>query len=301
MDVIVEFRAGRMALVENRLVADPRKGLLRVCQDEVGLSHFCWYERDAAGAAAGEAEQDIVIIPGECTFSKIARPGSRVFELRFPEEKQRNLFFWAQEVAAEDDDEYVAAINLALNMDVDGGEDGGEGMQADAAPPAAVGAPAQPGGVAPSPAAAITSSQLAAALGSILAGSAGQQGAAGTHQQQMQQAAAAAANRGPSLADVLNPELLAPLLQSPDMVQRLAPYLPEQHRTAAAIREIVSAPQFRHQLGLFSNALSTGQLDTSQFGLPAGGFGVLDFLSSIQAQADQQKQQADGGAADMQE
>lgn len=40
-------------------------------QDEVGLSHFCWYERDAAGAAAGEAEQDIVIIPGECTFSKV--------------------------------------------------------------------------------------------------------------------------------------------------------------------------------------------------------------------------------------
>ncbi len=27
---------------------------------------------------------------------QIARPGARVFELRFPEEKQRNLFFWAQ-------------------------------------------------------------------------------------------------------------------------------------------------------------------------------------------------------------
>lgn len=151
-----------------------------------------------------------------------------------------------QEVAAEDDDEYVAAINLALNMDVDGGEDGGEGMQADAGAPAAAGTPAQPGGVAPSPAAAITSSQLAAALGSILAGSAGQQGDAGTHQQQMQQAAAAAASRGPSLADVLNPELLAPLLQSPDMVQRLAPYLPEQHRWVLVWRVLTQLPSFVH-------------------------------------------------------
>lgn len=32
----------------------------------------------------------------------------------------------------------------------------------------------------------------------------------------------------------------------------------------------------------------TGQLDTSQFGLPPGGFGVLDFLGSIQAQADKE-------------
>lgn len=29
-------------------------------------------------------------------LTQIARPGARIFELRFPEEKHRNMFFWAQ-------------------------------------------------------------------------------------------------------------------------------------------------------------------------------------------------------------
>lgn len=32
MDVIVELRAGRMRLADGKLSADPRKGLIRVCQ-----------------------------------------------------------------------------------------------------------------------------------------------------------------------------------------------------------------------------------------------------------------------------
>lgn len=40
-------------------------------QDEAGLTHFCWLERDASGAAVGEPEQDIVVIPGESTFGKV--------------------------------------------------------------------------------------------------------------------------------------------------------------------------------------------------------------------------------------
>lgn len=109
MDCIVELRAGLMALQGGRLTADSRKGLLRVCQvrqnvmisaepscsrasrakpsrrqlpprclspqDDAGLTHLCWCERDAAGAAVGgEPEKDIVIIPGECTFGKVRDP-----------------------------------------------------------------------------------------------------------------------------------------------------------------------------------------------------------------------------------
>lgn len=40
MDVIVEFRVGLMALTDGRLVADPRKGVLRVCQ--VGAGPWCF-------------------------------------------------------------------------------------------------------------------------------------------------------------------------------------------------------------------------------------------------------------------
>lgn len=130
----------------------PTAAASRPLQDEAGLTHFCWAERDAASGnpVSGDPELDIVIIPGECNFSKvrarpacllgsrhdvsilvaaiakparvlrtkpcgpcahlractllncgagpmqISRPGARIFELRFPEEKHRNMFFWAQ-------------------------------------------------------------------------------------------------------------------------------------------------------------------------------------------------------------
>lgn len=64
---------------------------------------------------------------------------------------------------------------------------------------------------------------------------------------------------------------------------------PAACRNADSIAELMSTPQFRHQLDLLSHALMTGQLDTRQFGLPPGGFGVMDFLRSIQEQADKEK------------
>jgi hypothetical protein len=52
-------------------------------------------------------------------------------------------------------------------------------------------------------------------------------GAAAMQQQQRQRQMLEV---GPSLGGVLKPELLIPLLQSPDMLERLAPFLPEQQR-----------------------------------------------------------------------
>lgn len=132
----------------------------------------------------------------------------------------------AQEPSADEDDTYVAAVNAALNA----GEDT-DAMDADA--PAA---PAAAAAAAPAPAAAaaaaggaaagggggnaaISASNLAAALGSILSGAAARQ--AGM---------AAMADPGPSLGEVLKPEAVGPLLASEEMVARLAPYLPEEHR-----------------------------------------------------------------------
>ena len=42
--------------------------------------------------------------------------------------------------------------------------------------------------------------------------------------------AGAAEAAGPSLAEVLRPETLIPLARSPDMLERLAPHMPEEHR-----------------------------------------------------------------------
>lgn len=120
-------------------------------QDELGLMHLRWHERDASAVPppgaeldaviAPEPELDIVVVQGESTWGmvrrpaarvqgsrrkalarpaaacaprrrppasaaqpraaararaalQIDRPGTRVFELKFPDEPQRNLFFW---------------------------------------------------------------------------------------------------------------------------------------------------------------------------------------------------------------
>lgn len=54
MEVIVEFRAGLMALQEGRLVADPRKGALRVCQVRCGVP-TCWARSPPATSASHRA------------------------------------------------------------------------------------------------------------------------------------------------------------------------------------------------------------------------------------------------------
>ncbi|PSC69302.1 regulatory particle non-ATPase [Micractinium conductrix] len=159
-------------------------------------------------------------------------------------------------------------------------EEGGvAAMETEAAAPAAAAGSA-----------GIGAADLAAVLGNILSGGiAG--GGASLQQRRLQHAL----DVGPGLGAVLSSEALAPLLRSdPELVARLAPYLPEEHRSAEAVVGLVSTPQFRHQLDLLTHALQTGQLDTRQFGLPPGGFGVADFLKSIQAHADSERQKQQG-------
>ncbi|KAG2446965.1 hypothetical protein HYH02_008119 [Chlamydomonas schloesseri] len=103
---------------------------------------------------------------------------------------------------------------------------------------------------------------------------------------------------GPSLADVLRPEALMPVLRDPSVLQELAPHLPEEHRTTEALAALAHSPQFQQQLSTFSQALQTGQLDLSQFGLRAAGYSVADFLAAIQDLVERERQEqaaAEGG------
>ena len=59
-----------------------------------------------------------------------------------------------------------------------------------------------------------------------------------------------AAPAGPALEDVLMPDALLPLLQSPDMLSRLAPHMPEEQRCAVCIRPflmLASSESSRHR------------------------------------------------------
>ena len=122
-----------------------------------------------------------------------------------------------QDPDASTDDDYVAAFNLALNMaEGEEEEEGGvAAMETEAAAPAAAAGSA-----------GIGAADLAAVLGNILSGGiAG--GGASLQQRRLQHAL----DVGPGLGAVLSSEALAPLLRSdPELVARLAPYLPEEHR-----------------------------------------------------------------------
>lgn len=70
MEYAVELRAGLMSLQGKALHADPRKGLIRIGQDEHGLIHFQWAERGTEGLL--EPEMDVIVFPGEATFESVS-------------------------------------------------------------------------------------------------------------------------------------------------------------------------------------------------------------------------------------
>ncbi|KAK9825385.1 hypothetical protein WJX81_007548 [Elliptochloris bilobata] len=105
-----------------------------------------------------------------------------------------------------------------------------------------------------------------------------------------------AAPEGPSINEVLRSELLLPLLREADVLPRLAPHLPEEHRTQEALEALVVSAQFRSQLDTFGGALQSGQLDLGQFGLQAEGYSVVAFLESIQRQVERERREGGAGA-----
>lgn len=104
--------------------------------------------------------------------------------------------------------------------------------------------------------------------------------------------------QGPSLPQVLSPDILLPLLQGPEALQALAQHLPEEHRSTEQLCAAVQSPQFRQQVALFGSAIQTGQLDMlHQFQLHAKGFSIADFLEAIQDQTDKEKREREGGGS----
>ncbi|XP_058461697.1 proteasomal ubiquitin receptor ADRM1 homolog [Malaya genurostris] len=107
---LVEFRAGRMNLVNKMVHPDNRKGLVYVYQADDGLIHFCWKDR-----TTGNVEDDLIVFPDDCEFKKIENVKSgRVFLLKF-KSSSRRLFFWMQEPKTDKDEEWCRRINEVIN------------------------------------------------------------------------------------------------------------------------------------------------------------------------------------------
>lgn len=143
----------------------------------------------------------------------------------------------------------------------------------------ASGAPAAPYGAGAGASGQDAGSALGAALLAALA-----------RQQHSRHVAGSAS--GPSLADVLRPDVVAPLLADSEVLERLGQHLPEEHRSITELRQLARSAQFQQQLAAFSGALQTGQLDLSQFGLRAEGFSVQDFLNALEELVERERREA---------
>jgi len=94
----------------------------------------------------------------------------------------------------------------------------------------------------------------------------------------------------PSLKDIINvDEILASgLFDRPEVVAKLAEFLPEGQVNAENLRENIRSPQFQQAVSMFNQALRTGQLAgiMSSFGLDPSSVGpnstIEDFLRAIQ-------------------
>ena len=157
-----------------------------------------------------------------------------------------------QEPASEDDEGLAGAVNVLVSGDATIEPMEEVQLLEEQAAPAAAAQPAQAAATAAGGEAAgcgvggggaINAGVLAAALGNIMgAGTGGLATAAELAALRAQLASQ------PSLSEVLRPEVVGPLLeQSPTLADRLAPHLPEAYRSPAAIRQLLSTPQFRHQ------------------------------------------------------
>jgi len=155
-----------------------------------------------------------------------------------------------------------------------------------AATPAVAETPAAPPPVRPTAGAAETPAPAAAAagpaagsgilfddemLGNILSG------------------AIASERTGANLADILSPEMVAPLMDNEEFVAALLPHLPEGEATLAGLKANVSSPQYAQALQALNSALDSGDLAASmgQFGVDpavvaAAGGGVLGLCAAIQ-------------------
>uniref|UniRef100_A0A182QCF4 Proteasomal ubiquitin receptor ADRM1 homolog n=1 Tax=Anopheles farauti TaxID=69004 RepID=A0A182QCF4_9DIPT len=119
---LVEFRAGRMNMVNKMVHPDNRKGLVYVYQAEDGLIHFCWKDR-----TSGNIEDDLILFPDDCEFKKIDYvKNGRVFVLKF-KSSSRRLFFWMQEPKTDRDDEWCRRINEVINNPPSGNNIGSGG------------------------------------------------------------------------------------------------------------------------------------------------------------------------------
>lgn len=275
-EIMLEFRAGIMSRQGTLVVPDTRRGLVRVVRGDEGLLHFQWLVR-----TSNVAEIDHIVFPDEAVFEKVQETNERVYILKFKED-DRKLLFWMQEPKADGDSQICSSVNYFINRPMEEGDEveTSASLQKSETSDVAVGIE-----VSSRDANAGEPVSSNEALSGDLNPSAGPVQLADLQRvlSSLEGNISVAQDTGPSLGDLLKPELVLPLLEQFSLEERLAPYLPEGNWTREAFLELLQSPQFRQQVEAFSYVLQTGQIDLSQFGIDPSkyNFTVASFLEAL--------------------
>uniref|UniRef100_A0A0D3GBM8 Uncharacterized protein n=1 Tax=Oryza barthii TaxID=65489 RepID=A0A0D3GBM8_9ORYZ len=249
LDIMCEFRAGKMSLDGTRVIPDTRKGLVRIGRDQI-------------------------VFPEEAVFEKVTQSSGRVYILKFRHDS-RKFFFWMQEPSADDDSQICRQVNAYINRPLDGeavsieaemshedtadddissraGNLVDQSMTADLA------------GEVTSAAGPVRLEDLQRILSAIQPSD-----------------AVADPDAGLGLGDILKPDLVLPLMETLP-IEQLASYLPEGPWTAGDILELLQSPPLRQQVEAFTHVLRTGQIDLAQFGVDPNKFTVASFLEALE-------------------
>ncbi|KAL5769096.1 hypothetical protein ACOSP7_015653 [Xanthoceras sorbifolium] len=274
-EIFVEFRAGKMLFEGKRVIPDSRKGLVRIKRGEEGLIHFQWLDRSRS-----VVEDDQIIFPDEAVFEKVDEPSGRVYILKFNTD-DRKFFIWMQEPGAEGDAELCSSVNYYINRPLEILNE-----EPDASVPLQVSEDMVDDDV-PSRAGNLVVPNIGGEVISDVTSSSGP-----VKLEDLQRILssiepadiAGDPDGGLGLGDILKPDLIMPLIGTLSLEQRLAPYLPEGHRSPEDILELLQSPPFRQQVDSFTYVLRTGQIDLSQFGVDPSKykFTVLSFLEALE-------------------
>lgn len=257
-----------------KLVPDPAKGLLWVWSDGLSNVHFCFFSRETTNGIGHEQAEDELnesealwktkVLPAGGTFEETS-PGSRVFVLKtycLEKVEEEAYFFWSQEPNPEKDQEAINAIRKAINRFAEDKRESDKDVMESK--------PMHIGRI-----------HLKTVLDNIMTGSGGEIQArvrAGFPDQWIEP------NR--NLFKALSPSRIRMLVQSPRIAKELASHLPEELGHPSQIVKMASSPQFKHQVGIISDALSHGVLNSTHFGLRNKQFGIKGFFRAILAELD---------------
>ncbi|KAL3825531.1 hypothetical protein ACJIZ3_021560 [Penstemon smallii] len=288
MEVLLEFRAGKMLMDGKRVIPDSRKGLVRIGRGEEGLVHIQWLDR-----SLNVVEDDQIVFPDEAVFEKVNQSSGRVYVLKFQTD-DRKFFFWMQEPIADNDTQLCNSVNIYLNQplelpeeDFDASFPTDDIVEDDISSRAGNLVGPSMGAEATSDVTSAGPVQLAD-LQRILSniGSAGQ---------------AEDPDAGLELGDILKPEFIWPLIQELPLDQQLASYLPEGQCTPHELMELLQSPPFRQQLDSFTYVLRTGQVDLTQFGIDPTKyrFTVPSFLEALEDSVLKTSEESGQGSIDI--